>query len=723
MRMDNQAVLRRMARDNMDKMKDTEFFCSDAFCNFLQTIVNGITKRFKRPAKVIIHSDEKSGETAATNNKVVMVNVSGPELPGLSRSERFSVIKGLVTHECGHILFTDFKLIAKASEIRKTEKKLYPEPSCTTEYKNWEALVQASNRPTQDVLFAIFDQLFNCIEDGNIEKQVCSVYLGAAKDLRFMGKVYQSALPDISEYDSISAILNASNQIAVYGGKVKGTHTDEEVNDTIEKMRPYIRAAVNEDNAETRLRLINEAYVIFINECIELLRQDDSEPSDGDEDEREEQTKEKSGSDNDQKASGQGNGESKGQNSQQGQQPNGKEETGASDNNGNGQASLDPKTAEAMANRIVQVLGQNGQIQTGNHAAAPKGVTASVKNSKITANGSDSGNLSGNETQDNSEEEKELQQVLSTAAMEQAKDQFESQLATRLAAEGSECKQSRLSEYPMHMERESGDQDQKSEKVLREMDEAVKPYSKRIQRDLQRILTDMQQGDIKRGLFMGRKFDSSRAYRQDGRKMASRKAPTDAPDLAVMVLVDESGSMYGGKIQSAMLASYLVYDFCTGMGIPVSIYGHNEDRLDGHVNLYSLAEFDSVDGKDKYRIAKMDCANCNRDGYAIRFASQHLLKRPEEMKLLIIISDGAPNGNNYSGDKAAKDIRDAVEEAKKAGITEVFTAGIGESRNEIREVYEDPARASKCAKFLNISDLSKMPRIFVELVREAMDIG
>lgn len=717
----NQAQLRKMARDNANKMVDGEFFGSKAFENFLQTIVNGITKRFERPVQIVIHNDQNSGETASTNNSVVNVNISGPELPGLSRSDRFTALKGLVTHECGHILFTDFKLNQKAGDELYNNGLLYPTPSCTREYKNWQDLLDKCNYSTRMTLFSLYNTFNNCVEDGNIEKQVCEVYLGAAKDLHFVRSIYQASTPDLSKYEQVPAILSAANQIAVYG-QVKGTHPDELVNEIIAKLRPYIRAAVNEDNAEKRLNLINDAYVLLINACIDLLKKEDPDNS-----QQQKAENKRTGSEN-QQGQGSNNPQQQGNDSQnnqsmnsQSQQSQGQGRENGTNNSDACKTPLDSKTVEKMENQLSQATSDQNQAPVGNRAAAPVGTTKAIKDKKT-----DRTQQKYPTEQENGKDEtsqKEMQQILNSAAMDKAKGQFEKKLAKNLQIEGSMCKQSTLSEYPMKMHRAKADLNRWQEYLLSDMDKAVKPYSKRIQRDLQRILTDMQQGDIKRGLFMGRKFDSSRAYRQDGRKMASRKAPTDAPDLAVMLLVDQSGSMGGERINAARLASYLVYDFCTGMDIPVSIYGHEESNMNGgKVHLYSYAEFDSVDGKDKCRIAKMETGACNRDGYAIRYAAQHLEKRPEKMKILIIISDGQPNGYEYKGEAAAQDVRRAVAEAKKAGITEVFTAGIGESRKKIREVYVNPEKPGKSAKFLDITDLSKMPKLFVNLVREAMDV-
>lgn len=55
----------------------------------------------------------------------------------------------------------------------------------------------------------------------------------------------------------------------------------------------------------------------------------------------------------------------------------------------------------------------------------------------------------------------------------------------------------------------------------------------------------------------------------------------------------------------------------------------------------------------------------NKDGYSIRIATKELLERSEKEKILIVSSDGTPSC--YRGNGEA-DVRDAVKEARKAGI-------------------------------------------------------
>ena len=66
------------------------------------------------------------------------------------------------------------------------------------------------------------------------------------------------------------------------------------------------------------------------------------------------------------------------------------------------------------------------------------------------------------------------------------------------------------------------------------------------------------------------------------------------------------------------------------------VYGHSTEG--STVMLYSYAEFDSIDGDDRYRLMDVKARSNNRDGAALRFVAEQLAKRTEEVKLLILVS-------------------------------------------------------------------------------------
>lgn len=228
--------------------------------------------------------------------------------------------------------------------------------------------------------------------------------------------------------------------------------------------------------------------------------------------------------------------------------------------------------------------------------------------------------------------------------------------------------------------------------------------AKRLKEEMWEIIHPEEDG-MKKNLPMGKKIDSSRLYRQDRKIFMSRSALGEERQAAIAVLIDESMSMsYGGRITYGRLTALILYDVCVNLGIPVIVYGHSTsyDKFysEETVDLYAYAEFDSVDGKDCYRIMDMSPRGSNRDGAAIRFVAERLKTRPEELKMLFLVSDGQPAAFNYSGDLAKEDLKTLKGNLKRQGIL-LFAAAIGDDREVIEDIYQDG--------FLNISDISKLP--------------
>ena len=81
--------------------------------------------------------------------------------------------------------------------------------------------------------------------------------------------------------------------------------------------------------------------------------------------------------------------------------------------------------------------------------------------------------------------------------------------------------------------------------------------------------------------------------------------------------------------------------------------------------------------------------------------------RPEKQKLLVLISDGLPNSNQYRGEKAVADLKDIKKELSRKGV--LFLAGaIGSDKERIREIYQEA--------FLDLSDLEKLPVLLMKQV-------
>lgn len=114
----------------------------------------------------------------------------------------------------------------------------------------------------------------------------------------------------------------------------------------------------------------------------------------------------------------------------------------------------------------------------------------------------------------------------------------------------------------------------------------------------------------------------------------------------------------------------------------------------------------------------MTAYGCNRDGYAVWFCIKKLEKITADQKILMIISDGRPNHNGYGLESGRMDCQAAVKHGIKKGITTI-AASIGDPTG-VRSVYKDDISEKSSAEFLDLTDLQKLPKAFVNIIKKRM---
>ena len=119
------------------------------------------------------------------------------------------------------------------------------------------------------------------------------------------------------------------------------------------------------------------------------------------------------------------------------------------------------------------------------------------------------------------------------------------------------------------------------------------------------------------------------------------------------------------------------------------------------------SDFDTYDKNNRYRLMDMSARDCNRDGAALRFAAEKLSKQTSEVKILMIICDGQPNDDGYSGSAAEADLRGIKLEYARKGV-KIYAAAIGEDRPRIERIYGDG--------YLDITNLQELPVMLTNLI-------
>ncbi len=186
----------------------------------------------------------------------------------------------------------------------------------------------------------------------------------------------------------------------------------------------------------------------------------------------------------------------------------------------------------------------------------------------------------------------------------------------------------------------------------------------------------------------------------------------DRRDIAAAFLIDLSGST-SGWINEMERAALLI--LCEAMQVlrdRFAVYGFS-GRTRKRCELYRIKGFDEPYGdKIKRRIANLRALEYTRLGPPIRYLTTVLERMEARTRLLITLSDGKPDDyDGYRGDYGIEDTRQALLEAKRAGI-HPFCITIDKAEHSyLSHIYG-------AVNYVFIDNLSKLPLRIPEIYRK-----
>lgn len=669
-------AIRKMVADKKSKLTDQEIFASLQYAAYLTDIAEGITKRYGRASKVQTYWDEgPEAGVACTDNRIIMVNTGNSLTRGFpTRALMADSLLGIVGHECGHILHSDFTMLGiyqqtlssgrfypnEPEELSKLQEKSLLEIKDAFAGKD-DAVIVAVGKITQ--------ALVNIMEDVYIEARMCDSFPGGIRtgillnNLRFADEMETIKQQIDKHHHEVFILVNLLIQYAKAGDLnnldgYKGMYLD-----VVEECIPYIDDGAYDDDARVRFDAANKILLIlwpYMKSFIDKVREDIENETEN------------------------ANADLKEQLANMPMTPNGKGKPAP----GTGKFKHDPGDMDEEREQLQKVLAEEtGRIELEKTEEIDEDGDGGISRD---ADFAGSGYVS--------QAAKDMERIMTQLAEESAYAYFEEELTEELQQEADKIRYGNAHKG-MHVKvNRMSYVDNTYMQEYRKVAPPLLLISKRLQKQISQLLKDYKEGGKLDNLPMGKRINVRNAYRNDGKIFYKMKLPNDRLDIAVAVLNDESGSMSGyDRITYARAASIILHDFCKGLEIPVAVYGHTEDK---DVELYAYAEFDSVDNKDKYRMMDMSARSGNRDGAALRFVAERLMTRPEELKLLFIISDGQPAGRGYYGTEAEADLRGIKKEYSAKGI-QLFAAAIGSDKPNIQRIYGDG--------FLDITNLEKLP--------------
>lgn len=730
------------------KLDPEQVFCSPSYEKLLQSIANEIAgEKFEQ---LLLYKNAEDGLLGWNDGKMVAVNLANRITETFPEMELKSIsLIGILGHECGHARFTDCALRKEYidSLLSGNWYPSAPEPE-ENEKADLEELTAYLERKSQlliPLLVKSAGYLSNLLNDVYIEGEMCSRYPGSIKrGILLNRKRNVEVIPTLLELlkngnDPVTILLNLCAQYALMGRVNSWNQEESELLDALKKFMPIIDQAKNAPTDLERYQATNQILLKMWKYFREILRSMEEKKEES-EDAQEKPEESQEEANDKEEESGESSTELK-----EAEEP---EKTGTSEKTTE-EGSLEnedvKKREDSNTTEERQTQTENMDFATASDAKEetqemrkvmqryllqqsenlPKFLTEQEKTEKeyIILSVSDLGNTDETESISNQEPSVKdasddadlaLQEILYQLARVQAEKEMD--LETR------ETLQMELDSVEFDGDHQKVQKKICQESAFTEADQVkLKTYENAIKRTVRRLqvrllpILENQKERTEHRMFLGKRLDMRNLTDQKG-AFYKRSVPGKKSDAAVAVLIDNSGSMNGERLEISKLAALCLYDFCQKAKLPVCIYGHCTDGwehtnlADEIVYLRSCAEFEP-EKNDRLRIIHLKAEGRNRDGAALWYLGNQLLLRPEKHKFLFLISDGLPNSNYYAGGQAMEDLKQIKNKLVKKGI--VFqAAAIGCDKEQIRQIYGNA--------YLDISDLEQLPKILTRQIAKLL---
>lgn len=146
-----------------------------------------------------------------------------------------------------------------------------------------------------------------------------------------------------------------------------------------------------------------------------------------------------------------------------------------------------------------------------------------------------------------------------------------------------------------------------------------------------------------------------------------REGEVRTDKVAVCVLIDESGSMYGERIRAARDTAILINEAIGQVpNVELFIYGHSGDMKRAYsTEMFIYREKGYV---PKFSLGSVHARSENRDGIAILETAKRVRGQTKNPVLFFILSDGAPCAGAYGGESAMRHVKECVTKAENLGF-------------------------------------------------------
>lgn len=177
---DREAVIKRILKENKDELPAEKILLSAENIRRGQNVINAITGRYG-PEKAVYVPTLQDEAVAYTDGRKIVVNLghemvtTEKDIKGKRRIEQ-----GLYSHECGHVLFTDFDVCKKTLESWEEAKKILFACNLFPYFdKNIFKEMNDIFKDYPQIIESIFLFTSNVFEDAYIEDKLKKLYKGS----------------------------------------------------------------------------------------------------------------------------------------------------------------------------------------------------------------------------------------------------------------------------------------------------------------------------------------------------------------------------------------------------------------------------------------------------------------------------------------------------------------------------------------------------------------
>lgn len=739
----NNKEIKRAIRKKRTDIRLEDIVKSKAFKNYITSGMLTLFKKHKRNPNLeyVVYYNEADQTTAKTDNKRIIVNAANSlftKRDDLDEPLSVSVdhILGVMLHEAGHVLYTNFsvlrkykeqfrdgKLVISSIELSKEEKQSLKEINNLLNDNRSNVVLGVSLTKTKTFIYNIFDWLNNAIEDGRIEKTLldrdadfggyCNGLIGLRNKQK--DEIVGSNIQDIEKY------LNACFEYAKYGTST--TYTGD-VFPELEEAKPIIDIMLDCKEAmkftEYTVELICIAYPNLIKPLLTDQTDDQS-----DDDQSNDNSQGSSNSNDENSDTDNSSGDQSGSENDKSKEN--------SESNGSGGSSENEEDQEDANNNDSD--GSSEADQEGSNDDSPNKESGEDE-SEDSNNQDDSKDGDNSSDQSNSSKEDELNNIMDNLpemsvmpeydnmGVESGDDDLEESMqptpdfvgeAAREEVEeeinGEINKMISDSTAPLGCSRVTVIDDLPYASLSPNQDAFLnnnRSLFKKVGREIENHLkSDMRTGSNKRK-FSGKKFRAEKLVNRDYRYFENTATKRDIPETAVGILIDQSGSMYGEQIRCVTYAAMGMYKTLAELEhFDVAVYGHTSTYDEVIINRYIDFGFKP---KDPIKVlAGIYSDGGNIDEVAVTALGERLKSQMVDKKIMIIISDGLPH--SMIGHAETR-LRDLVKEYVKGGFN-VFVAALGSDKAKIDKIYED-------VSFIDITDPSELPTNMLRAIKRTI---